>query len=542
MPDVETIALGFSSFGTVLAIILFASQIPMFRQLIRAGSSEGFTVPPTFFLFGNCLLWSGCAIFVQHRIDLLAVNGIGVAFTIVYLAIFIRYTHDPVKKRKLFTISMSIFAFSVGVFVVLFLLPLGVPAEPAGVIAKSCAVAFNICLFGGAINAVRDAVRTLDASKVPTLLTVVSLLCAMNWGLFGLVIDDAFVAAPNGIGVLLSGGQLAALVYIRVQQKKSGGRGVGAKRLEEADADAESQSQSRAAGTPAAAVEVQGWTANTSGAAAAPLPIAAISSVRQPSTSASTAASSAAQERQLAAHIEETLRTRLQAEAAAKQAQMVAPVSVDAAPAARRRTRSTATAPGTPAASYVASASFDIDGVPEEADHHDAVVRAISLKGAAPGGTNSHGSLPDNEAHGLLAAHEAALASHHEDQFAIGLPLGGDASAASQTHAGAGSASSALGASSSGIGSGSGAGVSFTVTMRAYDPSPRSAAAAAAGPMDFASRAAVSRRAPSGVPVAYPPLHPAHASPGSPEPTVTAGLGGSLVSHTGAAASTRPGP
>lgn len=516
MPDAETVALGFSSFGTVLALILFAAQIPMFRQLIRAGSSEGFTVPPTLFLFGNCLLWSGCAIFVQHRMDLLAVNAIGVVFTIVYLAIFIRFTHDPVKKRKLFTISMSIFAFSVGVFVVLFLLPLGVPEEPAGMIAKSCAVAFNICLFGGAINAVRDAVRTLDASKVPTLLTVVSLLCAANWGLFGLVIDDAFVAAPNGIGVLLSGGQLAALVYIRVQQKKSGGRGVGAKRLEEVDGE------SRAGGSSAASVEVNDWAADTSAGAAASAAPSAAPRVRQPSASASTAA----QERQLAAHLEETLRLRLQADAAAKQAQLVPSVAADGAPAARRRTRSTATAPGTPAVAY--ATSHDFDGVPEEVDHHDAVVRAISLKGAAPGAASSHGSLPDNEAHGLLAAHEAASASQaaafgdDDEQFTIGLPLGGDAAATSQVNAGPGSsASSAVSAS------GSGSGGSFTVTMRSYDPSPRSATAAAAGPMDFAaSRAAVSRRAPSGVPVAYPPLHPSHANnPGSPGPLAAAGAG-----------------
>lgn len=504
MPDPESIALGFSSFGTVLSLILFAAQIPMFRQLVRSGSSEGFTIPPTLFLFGNCMLWSGCAIFVQHRMDLLAVNAIGVAFTLVYMTIFIRYTHDPSKKRRLFTITASIFVFSISVFVILFLLPLGIPEEPAGMIAKSCAVAFNVCLFGGAINAVREAVRTLDASKVPTLLTIVSLLCAANWGLFGLVIDDAFVAAPNGIGVLLSGGQLAALGYIRIRQKGSGGRGIGAKRLEEGEPDRRSETAAGGLAAGSASVEVRDWA--DAGAAAGATTTATVSSGAAATVSAASVQPAAADEQRLAAHIEETLRARLQAEAAAKRAQMVPPVSVDGGPAARRRARSTATAPGTPAVSYTAS---NVSGVPEEVDHHDAVVRAISLKGAAPGAASSHGSLPDNEAHGLLAAHEAASAAAGDADdmtFSVGLPLAGDGIDAPEASAArATSAKSVASAGAPGTGS-------FTVTLRSYETSPRAAAAAA--PMDFASRAAVGRRAPSGLPVMYPPVHPG--SPGQP--------------------------
>lgn len=215
MVDQESVAFALSSFGTVLALGLFSSQIPMFRAIARAGSAAGYTVAPTVFLAGNCLSWTLVAIYVQHRPELALVNGIGVCFTAAYAFMFVRFTHDRAARRSLLLRFCTLYVGILALFAVLFVLPSGIPVATADTVSRGVAVFFNVLLFAGPIQSVRYALRTLDASRVPSLLTVVSLVSCVNWGAFGLVIEDVSVAAPNWIGFVLSGGQLAALLYVR---------------------------------------------------------------------------------------------------------------------------------------------------------------------------------------------------------------------------------------------------------------------------------------------------------------------------------------
>jgi hypothetical protein len=117
-------------------------------------------------------------------------------------------------------------------FAVLFLMPFGVPEATAGGIAKTAAVICNTAMFGGTIRAVVTAVKQLDSSRVPTLLTITCLLCAAVWGLFGVVIDDWFVVAPNAAGVVISGVQLIALGYISWKLRYGGRPTVPVKGME----------------------------------------------------------------------------------------------------------------------------------------------------------------------------------------------------------------------------------------------------------------------------------------------------------------------
>jgi len=214
MPTADEVALGLSGFGTFLSLVLFLSQIPSIRRMAREGDAAPYPKTPNLLLLGNCLLWSGCAIFVQKRGDLLAVNGIGAAFTTTFAILFYKYTKDHASQRRLFWLVAGMYIGTAVFFAVLFLMPFDIPEAMAGGIAKTVAVICNTAMFGGTIRAVVTAVKQLDSSRVPTLLTITCLLCAAVWGLFGVVIDDWFVVAPNAAGVVISGVQLIALGYI----------------------------------------------------------------------------------------------------------------------------------------------------------------------------------------------------------------------------------------------------------------------------------------------------------------------------------------
>jgi solute carrier family 50 protein (sugar transporter) len=232
MPTADEVALGLSGFGTFLSLVLFLSQIPSIRRMAREGDAAPYPKTPNLLLLGNCLLWSGCAIFVQKRGDLLAVNAIGAAFTTTFAILFYKYTKDHASQRRQFWLVAGLYIGTAVLFAALFLMPFDIPEATAGGMAKTVAVVCNTAMFGGTIRAVLTAVKQLDSSRVPTLLTITCLLCAAVWGLFGVVIDDWFVVAPNAAGVIISGAQLIALGYISWKLRYGGKPTVPGKGLE----------------------------------------------------------------------------------------------------------------------------------------------------------------------------------------------------------------------------------------------------------------------------------------------------------------------
>lgn len=213
------IASGLSALGTCVAIALFASQIPMMRTMMKEGDAGSYTKVPTYLLLGTTVQWMLYALFVQGRWDLFAVNAIGVAFCVTYVGLFAAYSQGA-SRRTIMQVGVGIVGAAVLMYVALFkLLPAGVLPSRALIVAL-VADLVNTAMFASPLQSVHAAVLNLDASRVPALLTLASLLCGLNWSAFGIVIDDYFVAAPNMIGSILSLLQLVALGYIRVQNNK----------------------------------------------------------------------------------------------------------------------------------------------------------------------------------------------------------------------------------------------------------------------------------------------------------------------------------
>lgn len=186
---------------------------------LRAGDASRYSYTPTWALFSTAALWTGCAIFVQKRVDLFLVNACMVAITSVYLFFFFKLSKRDARRKLLVLIASSLSAVLL-LFIVLFAPSPDLPH--AGDVSKGLAVLVNLAIFVTPLQAISTAVRTLDTSRVPAALSVVSLLCATDWAIFGLVVEDYYVTMPNAFGATMSLIQLAALYYIRVRKGKAG--------------------------------------------------------------------------------------------------------------------------------------------------------------------------------------------------------------------------------------------------------------------------------------------------------------------------------
>lgn len=92
--------------------------------------------------------------------------------------------------------------------------------EKRGAVVALLACGFNIVMLGSPIQSLIVAVKTLDASRVPALMVIISFFACICWASFGLLVQDYFIFTPNGIGFVLSIIQLLALGYVRRMRAK----------------------------------------------------------------------------------------------------------------------------------------------------------------------------------------------------------------------------------------------------------------------------------------------------------------------------------
>jgi hypothetical protein len=166
-------------------------------------------------------LWTGYGYFVlgDNGQSVVVTNGVGAALMVAYLCAFVYVQKDTEHRAKILSITGAIIGTQISTFACLFLLKL--PVNSPGTVLASIALVFNIFMYAAPLTAVYDAVKKLDASFVSAPLAVTSLLCSLDWAVFGLLIADAFVVTPNVVGAVLGCVQLACLAYVARRRTKA---------------------------------------------------------------------------------------------------------------------------------------------------------------------------------------------------------------------------------------------------------------------------------------------------------------------------------
>jgi solute carrier family 50 protein (sugar transporter) len=225
----DALPTGIALFGTIVVVGMVLSSAPLYVQAIRSGGEglERVSVLPLVGQYLNFFAWSVYGIAISDR-NVWGVNVICLVLALGYVALQLVYRGGGARAdfARLFAAACAgSAALSGGLF-------LGLP--PGG--ARSTALAlvgmsYNIAMYGAPIAALRVALKTGDASALPTLLIAVSTLASLTWGTYAVLVGNLFVFIPNSLGSLMNLLQLAAVGYlycVGVQDKKSGDEDKGA--------------------------------------------------------------------------------------------------------------------------------------------------------------------------------------------------------------------------------------------------------------------------------------------------------------------------
>lgn len=203
---------GVSTAGTALAFIMFSSQLPAFWVVAtKTRSVDKLSALPTAGMAANCGAW---VIYATQNGDaaLFRVNAIGCGFAVLYLALFLVYTAPGTPRVRLLTLLGALLGAGAPIWAGLIA---GVADKDTRITALGVvAVACNVAMYAAPLQIIAKAVKDLDPTVIPFLLTAANTLLSATWMAYGFLVNNWFVAGPNIAGTTLSVAQLLAATYV----------------------------------------------------------------------------------------------------------------------------------------------------------------------------------------------------------------------------------------------------------------------------------------------------------------------------------------
>lgn len=209
----------FMTLGSIINVFVFTAQVPLMRTIAKEGDSSRYSPLPSHSMLLMVSLWLWYSYYYQPRLAFFLNNGGGLLMALFYLAVHAKYAPTPTLRRRIILTALGLMAFATVLYV-------GATSIAGLEAAKGpCAgisVAINISFFVSPLKALWTALKELDTTRVPVLLSVFTFLGSFSWLSVGLLIEDAFISFPNGCGFALTIVQLGILFYIRREKKKRG--------------------------------------------------------------------------------------------------------------------------------------------------------------------------------------------------------------------------------------------------------------------------------------------------------------------------------
>jgi solute carrier family 50 protein (sugar transporter) len=212
---------GVANVGTALVVLMCAAQLPSFWLVYKKRLPiASLSFLPTLGQSANFVAWTLYGVAGTGDPNVIIVNVAGIGFVLLYVALFVAFSPPP--ARALIAKQVAALAAVVAPIEAGLLLALPRGAARTQFLAY-VAMTFGVIMFASPIAAVRAALLRFDASKVPVVLTIASLGCSSAWALYGAMIGDLNILAPNALGALLSLAQVATAAYIFVRLRADPG-------------------------------------------------------------------------------------------------------------------------------------------------------------------------------------------------------------------------------------------------------------------------------------------------------------------------------
>ncbi|KAG8363859.1 hypothetical protein BUALT_Bualt19G0066400 [Buddleja alternifolia] len=202
--------------GNVISILMFASPITTFKEVVKKKSTENYNGLPYIITLLSTSLWSFYGILKPGGLLVLTVNAAGAALHVIYVILFIIYAPkiSKVKSAKLAG-AVNVVFFGAVIIVTLVALRDGMRITLVGFL---CA-ALTVGMYAAPLSVMRTVIKTKSVKYMPFFLTFFQYLNAGVWSAYSVLIKDFYIGVPNGIGFILGSAQL--ILYIVYKNKST---------------------------------------------------------------------------------------------------------------------------------------------------------------------------------------------------------------------------------------------------------------------------------------------------------------------------------
>ncbi|KAL8028939.1 hypothetical protein ABFX02_14G195100 [Erythranthe guttata] len=191
--------------GNVISILMFASPINTFKQVVKKKSTENYKGVPYITTLLSTSLWTFYGVLKTDGLLVVTVNGVGAGFNLLYVILFLIYSPKHTKVKSVKLVGIVNVGFLGGVIIVTMVgLRGGIRLTLVGVL---CAV-ITIGMYAAPLSAMRTVIKMKSVKYMPFFLSFFQFLNGAVWSAYAVLIKDYYIGVPNGIGLLLGSAQL----------------------------------------------------------------------------------------------------------------------------------------------------------------------------------------------------------------------------------------------------------------------------------------------------------------------------------------------
>ncbi|KAK6121143.1 hypothetical protein DH2020_045131 [Rehmannia glutinosa] len=202
--------------GNVISLLMFASPIKTFKQVVKKKSTENYKGLPYITTLLSTSLWTFYGLLKPGGLLVVTVNGAGAALHVAYVILFLIYAPKSIKVKTMKLVAALDVGF-LGAVIIVTLLALkgGMRITLVGLLCAG----LTIGMYAAPLSAMRTVIKMKSVKYMPFSLSFFQFLNAGVWSAYSVLIKDYYIGVPNGIGFLLGSAQL--ILYMTYRNKSS---------------------------------------------------------------------------------------------------------------------------------------------------------------------------------------------------------------------------------------------------------------------------------------------------------------------------------
>ncbi|KAJ1377496.1 SWEET sugar transporter [Sesbania bispinosa] len=201
--------------SNIASFVCFLAPLPTFYRVCKKKSTEGFQSIPYVAALFSAMLWIFYAYVKTGETLLITINAFGCVIETIYLAIFVAYCP---KKARMATLRMIVLLNFGGFCTIVVLTHILAKGEGRVKLLGWICVVFATSVFAAPLSVIRVVIRTKSVEFLPFPLSLLLLISAIMWLLYGLSLKDIYVTLPNVVG--LTFGIIQMILYAMYRNNK----------------------------------------------------------------------------------------------------------------------------------------------------------------------------------------------------------------------------------------------------------------------------------------------------------------------------------